>query len=238
MNSKTGKVFHDLMKDGYIDRMENQTAWDNYINGEEVEEELKTLGTEIGFDTVRIGDRLYLVPTQENDLFLKNNVDYRRDIKGTNDYRIADLYLLNYLAVYLLYLMYKGEGDNPLCREYIEIEEFIKLFTQHCKEVENKSLSENDLQKAYSDNFIQLAKNWLNKVDKKLDDNKAINTKLGMVNKILIKLKADELIKIVDDVKIVPTRKLNDLMPYFLRKERVTAINNFFKTGDENAANL
>lgn len=238
MNSKTGKVFHDLMKDGYIDRMENQTAWDNYINGEEVEEELKTLGAEIGFDTIRIGDRLYLVPTQENDLFLKNNVDYRRDIKGTNDYRIADLYLLNYLAVYLLYLMYKGEGDNPLCREYIEIEEFIKLFTQHCKEVENKSLNESDLQKAYSDNFIQLAKNWLNKVDKKLDDNKAINTKLGMVNKIIIKLKADELIKIVDDVKIVPTRKLNDLMPYFLRKERVTAINNFFKTGDENATNL
>ena len=182
MNKKTGKVFHDLMKDGWIDRAENLTAWTYYYDNEAgVGEELTTLGGEMGFEIVGRGDRLYIVPTQENDLFLKNNVDYKRDIKGTNDFRLPDLYLLNYLAVYLLYLMYKGEGENPRCREYIEIDDFIKLFNNHCKEVVNKSktLDKEELQKIYSENFIQLADNWLAKTEKKAD--KAFNSKRGFV---------------------------------------------------------
>ena len=240
MNKKTGKVFHDLMKDGWIDRAENPTAWEYYCDDEAgVDEELRILGSEIGFEPVRRGDRLYIVPTQENDLFLKNNVDYKRDIKGTNDFRLPDLYLLNYLAVYLLYLMYKGEGENPRCREYIEIDDFIKLFNNHCKEVVNKSktLDKEELQKIYSENFIQLADNWLAKAEKKVDDIKAFNSKRGFVEKLILKLKADELIKIENESQIKPTRKLDDLMPYFLRKERVAQIQNFFKSEEENAAN-
>ena len=240
MNKKTGKVFHDVMNDGWIDRAENPTAGEYYCDDEAgVDEELRTLGVEMGFEPVRRGDRLYIVPTQENDLFLKNNVDYKRDIKGTNDFRLPDLYLLNYLAVYLLYLMYKGEGENPRCREYIEINDFIKLFNNHCKEVVNKSktLDKEELQKIYSENFIQLAENWLAKAEKKIDDIKAFNSKRGFVEKLILKLKADELIKIENESQIKSTRKLDDLMPYFLRKERVAQIQNFFKSEEENAAN-
>ena len=133
MNSKTGKVFHDLMKKGWIDRAENPIAWE-YFNEEGIEEELSVLGSELSFDTIRMGDRIYIVPTQENDLFLKNNVDYRRDIKANSDVRTADLYLLNYVAIYLIYLIYKGDGDDPKCRDYIEKENFVKLFTEHCRQ--------------------------------------------------------------------------------------------------------
>ena len=42
MNNKTGKVFHDLMKKGWIDRTENPIAWECF-NEEGVEEELKTM---------------------------------------------------------------------------------------------------------------------------------------------------------------------------------------------------
>lgn len=237
MNNKTGKVFHDLMKKGWIDRTENPIAWECF-NEEGVEEELKTLGNELNFETVRMGDRIYIVPTQENDLFLKNNVDYRRDIKASSEVRAADLYLLNYLAVYLIYLIYKGEGDNPKCRDYIEKENFVKLFTEHCKEVENKALGEEIVKADYSENFIQLAKAWLQKPDGKLVDNKAFDSKFGIVNKILIKLKADGLFNEKDGNKIEPTRKMNDLMPYFLKKERVAAIQNFFNGEDKNATNL
>lgn len=237
MNNKTGKVFHDLMKKGWIDRAENPIAWE-YFNEEGIEEELSVLGSELNFDTIRMGDRIYIVPTQENDLFLKNNVDYRRDIKANSDVRTADLYLLNYVAIYLIYVIYKGDGDDPKCRDYIEKENFVKLFTEHCREVENKVLGAEVAKVDFNENFIQLAKAWLQKPDGKPVDNKALDSKFGVVNKILIKLRADGLFNERDGNKIEPTRKMNDLMPYFLRKERIAEIQDFFKGEDENAADL
>ena len=42
---------------------------------------------ELGFEVLQAQDRIYMVPTQDNDLFLKNNIDFRSDIRATNDYK-------------------------------------------------------------------------------------------------------------------------------------------------------
>ena len=185
------------------------------------------------------GDRSFESATSFHDGYALVREDYKRKIiNEKGEVRAADLYLLNYLAVYLIYLIYKGEGDNPKCRDYIEKENFVKLFTEHCKEVESKALGEEIVKTDYSENFVQLAKAWLQKPDGKPVDNKALDSKFGIVNKILLKLKADGLFNEKDGNKIEPTRKMNDLMPYFLKKERVAAIQNFFNGEDENATNL
>ena len=94
MNRKTVEVFHALMKNGWIDRREDHIIW-SYADDVEIQEELEEFKAVMGIDLFRAGDRLYMIPTQDNDLFLKNNVDYRRDIKADNTVRTRDLYLMN-----------------------------------------------------------------------------------------------------------------------------------------------
>ena len=202
----------------------------------EIQEELEEFKAVMGIDLFRAGDRLYMIPTQDNDLFLKNNVDYRRDIKADNTVRTRDLYLMNYLSIYLIYLFFNGEGSDPLCREFISKEDFVALFTDHCKGVEKTSLEGDDKEQDYSDNFRQLASVWLSKLDGELSSQKFDN-KYGIVNRILNKYKTDELFDVGEDDLIRPTRKMKDLMPYFLRKDRIIEIQNWIKEEESNAAN-
>jgi hypothetical protein len=235
MNRKTVEVFHALMKNGWIDRREDHIIW-SYADDVEIQEELEEFKAVMGIDLFRAGDRLYMIPTQDNDLFLKNNVDYRRDIKADNTVRTRDLYLMNYLSIYLIYLFFNGEGSDPLCREFISKEDFVALFTDHCKSVEKTSLEGDDKEQDYSDNFRQLASAWLSKLDGELSFQKFDN-KYGIVNRILNKYKTDELFDVGDDDLIRPTRKMKDLMPYFLRKDRIIEIQNWIKEEESNAAN-
>ena len=125
MRKQTVEVFHSLMKKGWIDRSENIDVW-RYYEDPEIQEELETMKEGLGFELIRSGDRIYLVPTQDNDLFLKNNVDYRKDISASNEVRTRDLYLMNYFSIYLIYMFYHGEGTDPKCREFISKEDAIK----------------------------------------------------------------------------------------------------------------
>ncbi len=236
MNRKTVEVFHALMKNGWIDRREDHIIW-SYADDVEIQEELEEFKAVMGVDLFRAGDRLYMIPTQDNDLFLKNNVDYRRDIKADNTVRTRDLYLMNYLSIYLIYLFFNGEGSDPLCREFISKEDFVSLFTDHCKSVEKTSLEGDDKEQDYSDNFRQLASAWLGKIENGDLTSQKFDNKYGIVNRILNKYKADELFDVGEDDLIRPTRKLKDLMPYFLRKDRIIEIQNWIKEEENNAAN-
>ena len=235
MNRKTVEVFHALMKRGWIDRREDHIIW-SYADDVEIQEELEEFKAVMGIDLFRAGDRLYMIPTQDNDLFLKNNVDYRRDIKADNTVRTRDLYLMNYISIYLIYTFFNGEGSDPLCREFISKEDFVSLFTEHCKSVEKTDFEGDDKEQDYSDNFRQLALAWLSKLDGEIVSQKFDN-KYGIVNRILNKYKADELFDVGEDDLIRPTRKMKDLMPYFLRKDRIIEIQNWIKEEENNAAN-
>lgn len=235
MNRKTVEVFHSLMKNGWVDRREDHIIW-SYFDDVEIQEELEEFKAVMGIDLFRAGDRLYMIPTQDNDLFLKNNVDYRRDIKADNSVRTRDLYLMNYLSIYLIYLFFNGEGNDPLCREFISKENFVALFTEHCKSVEKTCREEDDKEQDYTDSFRKLASAWLSKLDGEPNSQKFDN-KYGIVNRILNKHKTDELFDVGEDDLIRPTRKIKDLMPYFLRKDRIAEIQNWLKGEETNAAN-
>ena len=55
-----------------------------------------------------------------------------------------------------------------------------------------------------------------------------MDDRYGIVNKILLKFKADELF-VEEDDRIKPTRKVMDLMPYVLRKDRISTINKWIE---------
>ena len=233
MNPKTAAVFHGLLKQGWIDRREDGMLW-SYIQDSEIWEELDVLKEAMGIDLYRIGDRVYLIPTQENDLFLKNNVDYKRDIRAENTIRNRDLYLMNYLAVYILYLFFSGEEHDPLCRDFITKEDLIKKFTEHCRAAEQISPNEEDTD--YSKNFHQLAAVWCGKLDG-TPISLRIDERYGVLNKLLRKFSADDLFTVGEDDLIRPTRRLKDLMPYFLRKDRIAEIQSWIQEGAAHAEN-
>ena len=223
MNKNTLRLFHELMKKGWIDRDDNAVLW-SFVEDQEARDGLEQMGTELGFDIVPAQNRIYMVPTQDNDLFLKNNVDFRSDIKASSDVRARDLYLLNYLAIYILYLFFKGEGAEALVRDFITKEELIKEFTDHCESVTQKGVDGEDKTEDFSENFYMLAEDWLGKKEGDLISRR-IEDRYGVVNKILLKFRADDLFIEEDNGKIVPTKKTKDLMPYILRKDRVQMIN-------------
>lgn len=162
MNNSALKLFHELMKKGWIDRNDNSLMW-NLVEDNEARDELDQMGIELGFEIIQAQDRIYMVPTQDNDLFLKNNVDYRADIKATNEVRSRDLYLMNYLAIYILFIFFKGEGVDALTRDFTTKEELIKEFTKHCQDVTRDDIDKDDKTDDYSENFHMLAEDWLSK---------------------------------------------------------------------------
>ena len=235
MKKQTVDVFHALMKKGWIDRTENVDVW-RYYEDPDVQEELETMKEGLNFELIRSGDRIYLVPTQDNDLFLKNNVDFRKDISANNEVRTRDLYLMNYFSIYLLYMFYHGEGTDPRCREFISCEDAVKEFSEHCRVCLKGA--ENAEQTDYSDNFLQLANTWLSKTDGAVDSMK-FSERYGILNRLLVKFSTDH-----DDLfytesgNIRPTRKLDNLMPYFLRKERIKEMQEWINEVETYAANI
>ena len=226
MRKHTLDVFHALMKKGWIDRSENNDVW-KYYEDPDIQEELETMKEGLDFELIRSGDRIYLVPTQDNDIFLKNNVDYRKDISANNEVKARDLYLMNYFSVFLIYTFYHGEGTDPKCRGFISKDVAIREFSDHCraclKNIETAEKTD------YSDVFIQLANTWLSKTDGDINSIK-FGERFGILNRLLIKFnnEHDDLFYLESD-NIYPTRKLDDLMPYFLRKDRIHEMQEWFK---------
>lgn len=223
MNVNTLKLYHELMKRGWIDRDDNSIIW-SCAEDQEARDELDQMGMELGFEIIPAQNRIYMVPTQENDLFLKNNVDYRSDIKAGNDVRTRDLYLLNYLAIFILFTFFKGEANEIQVREFITKEEMIKEFTEHCEKVTKKGIDGDDKESDFSDNFYMLAEDWLGKKEGD-PGSRRVEDRYGIINKIMLKFRADELFFESEDGRIKPTKKTQDLMPYMLNKDRIQTIN-------------
>lgn len=226
MNEDAVRLFHELMKKGYIERSYNATLFSLY-DETEVRDALDMMGRELSFEIIKVGDRIYLVPTEDNDLFNKNNVDYKREISGGSDLRTRDLYLMNYLAIYILFLFFKGEGEDPCVRDFIMKDELISDFNRHAESIVKKDISEGKGTDDFSQNMYMLSEDWLGKKEG-LPDSKKIDERYGVLNKVLMKFRADELFA-DEGGKIWPTKKTKDLMPYVLRKERIISINNWLE---------
>lgn len=224
MNEKALMIFRQLLKTGMISREDTPELWSDYETSE-VREALDVLRKQLDFDIYRASDRAYLIPDEDNVIFSKDNMDFRRDIRSGNDIKITDLYLLNYLSMYLLYEFFHGEGSEPLCRDFVEQDDFINIFTSHCESVSAKKMDADKITDEYSINFCRMAEQWLTKTYGE-PESRQIATKTGCLNRVLIKMRNENLF-LDDNNMIVPTQKLKDIMPYFLRKERTASIHRF-----------
>ena len=66
------------------------------------------------------------------------------------------------------------------------------------------------------------------------DSTRVTTEKNGVVNKIILKFRTDGLFEEIEG-KLRPTRKMVDLMPYWLRKERINEINTWIEEVEADA---
>ena len=236
MNPKTIRVLKALLKQGMLNRSSDYELWSD-LQQPEVQDELELLKRELDFDLWGTASRCYLIPNQDNTLFLQNNMDFRRDVRANSEFRQPDLYLLNYLSIFLLNEFFKGEGTDPQVRDFIEPEEFLSLFTSHCDHILGEEKTAEEAERRDSLTFLQMARRWNALVYGEVGDKSRHTTKRGCLGMVLVKLKKEDLFVELDG-KIRPTEKCRDLMPYFLRRERVQAIHAFLKGEEQDAADL
>ena len=124
-----------------------------------------------------------MIPDQSNELFLQNNSDYKRSVGS--DAKLPDLYLYNYLAVFILHSMYGGKGNNLETREMFVVSDMIQEFSEHCRKIRDEAKDYEIAAEKYSIEFCGLADRWLSKRND-IDNNSLIaDYKSGMILKDL-----------------------------------------------------
>ena len=229
MKPETLRLFAKLMDKGYITR-EQDTSYYEYYYDPEVNSELAIMGQELDFTIYRTNGRLYLLPDMNNELFSQDNRDFRRSVGNE---RLEELYLLKYMAMFLLHELYGGKGNTLQTRYYIKESDFLNEFTKHCEQVRSDGEDLTNASKRYSIDFLRLADNWL---AKRVDESNSSDTKHGCFMKIIRKFRDEELLYEADGVW-KPTVKLGDLMPYYLSQSRIAEMHSILEGGTTDARN-
>jgi hypothetical protein len=229
------KVFRALLENGQLDRDVNEELFIEYMNPE-VLEYLNNFEEEMDCRIVRYSNTIYLIPSCDNKLLGFRTKDLREWF-GANA-RLSDVFLMDYIVMFVLYLFYAGKNKNPKQREFLRIstllEELDRRFT-NILSTDREEMAK--MEDQYSINFIRIAEIW---VSKKGFEEKKLNTKMGTVLRVCKLLEQEKLVRIVDDEKeIRTTRKLDDLMiNYYLNDNRVLEVQAIFEErGEQVAAN-
>ena len=227
MKPESLKLFAKLMEKGYITREQDSSFYEDYCDAE-IASELAIMEQELDFTLYRTNGRLYLLPNPSNELFSQDNSDFRRSVGNE---KLEELYLLNYMAIFLLHELYGGKGNTLQTRYYIKESDFLTEFTQHCEQVRADGEALKSAAAQYSMDFLRLADNWL---AKRGDESNSVDTKHGCFMKIIRKFRDEELLYDADGVW-KPTVKLNDLMPYYLSQNRIAEIHAILEGGASDA---
>lgn len=227
MKPESLRLFAKLMEKGYIIREQDPSFYEDYCDAE-IASELAVMEQELDFTLYRTNGRLYLLPNSSNELFSQDNSDFRRSVGNE---KLEELYLLNYMAIFLLHELYGGKGNTLQTRYYIKESDFLGEFTQHCEQVRAEGEVLKNASAQYSIDFLRLADNWL---AKRGDESNSSDTKHGCFMKIIRKFRDEDLLYEVDGVW-KPTVKLNDLMPYYLSQNRIAEIHSILEGGKPDA---
>lgn len=227
MKPETLRLFAKLMEKGYITREQEPVYYEESCSSE-ILAELAIMEQELDFTLYRINGKLYLLPNPTNELFSQDNKDFRRSVGNE---KLEDLYLLNYMAMYMLHELYGGKGNTLITRYHIKEADFLNEFTKHCEQVRAEGESLKNASAQYSLNFLRLADSWL---AKRGEESNSIDTKHGCFMKIIRKFRDEELLYESDGVW-KPTVKLNDLMPFLLDQSRISEIHAILGGGTTDA---
>lgn len=226
------KLLKKLLEKGQLDRETDSDLFLEFRNPE-VRQALAEMEEELDFQIIEASSTLYLVPAGGNSLLGFTSKDLREWV--SSDARLADAYLLTYIAMFIFFLFYGGKNQNPKQREFLRLSKLLEELDQRFAALTLGGEQALALEEKYSLNFIGIAGLWESKQGY---EEKSRKTKAGTVLNVWRLLEREGLIRILDNEReIRPTRKLDDLMlNYYLNDNRVAEIIGLFQGGEEYAA--
>lgn len=223
------KIFKILLDKGQLDRETDSDLFLEFRNPE-VRQALAEMEEELDFQIVEASGTLYLVPAAGNSLLGFTSKDFREWV--ASDARLADAYLLTYIAMFILFLFYGGKNQNPKQREFLRLSKLLEELDLRFATLTVDEEQVLALEEKYSLNFVRIAELWESKQG---FEEKGRKTKAGTIFSVWRLLERESLIRILDNEReIRPTRKLDDLMlNYYLNESRVAEIISLFQGGEE-----
>lgn len=234
MNHRALAILKKFLKDGYLFREESSTLF-SYFREVEIREVLYQMENELDFFLYETNGRVYMIPSVDNEIFIQDAADIKSSL--WSDGKNIDLFLNNYIVMFILYLFYRSENNDPKSLEFLLVKDLIQALDERMQGI--LSRQEEIIGDDKGINFMDIALAWDAKLYGELGSLRK-NEKMGCINKACIKLKNEGLIKTYDnEMQIKTTRKLDDLMPYYLSENRVKFINEIFsKERVEDASNI
>lgn len=171
----------------------------------------------------QIVDTIYLIPNIDNELLGYKRGELQTAILGRrSEIRLDDYYLSIYIIILMLSEFYGGKGANQKIRDSVELIQIENIVSKRLEPLVEKDVTqlEGDTKLAIS----VIANLWSTSGND--DDYAKVRTRKWYVKKVCDFLKKEGLANILDEINVVPTKKLDRLvMNHLLNAERLAEIN-------------
>lgn len=219
MSRQAAEIWQEFQARGKITK-EKRELWDAYHSAEAIPD-LEDLKEVYHVDFVESFDTIYMVPTLETTVGVKNNYDIKCDMKKPM-MSSPELNLEKILIIQILKMFYEGEDSARNVRDLIGRTQILNEFTNFCdqesKQFPNDSLSIEDSE--YSPQFIDAIERW-NSAETGEPEDANKSTRYGLLTKAINFLKKEEIITENKDAGTIHiTEKAQCLVPYILSKSR------------------
>ena len=218
------RIFNSLLKKGELEEKSNKELYQYYISDEGVREALEIIQRESKVRIKHTNGIIYLIPDMDNEIFRFNiNECTNKSLLGEKQENVY----LSYLIMSVIF----AEFTNQLApASYIEIPSILSLVDDSLNRSTSKeNIYQEEVKAAFNVKRckdIWDAKPKWNEHDKKGIFTRKSDYQIGCIRRIIVFLQNQNLVKVIsDEDKIVPSRRLMDLMNvYFLDEDRKSEI--------------
>lgn len=172
-------------------------------------------------------DKVYLVRRDADSVFGVSNAELKKDA-GSDVSNYDKLYLLKFVCLYFFLEFCTGEGENPIVRDFITLEDFMSDLNSFCRKVELAEEEASDVYAEYGVNFIHYMREWNSKGEGSPSDTASMATRYSIMKKAFRFMTEKGLAAERADGSYTVGKRTKDLAPYTLRKDREKAIKKWF----------
>ena len=210
---KAADLYAYLLKYHQLERDDDRTLYQAYVEDLEVQKAVKRLGAAAQFDLALYGNTIYLIPQQDNTTFGYTRSELKNRLVGSNaSYEAYNLAMF----IILVFLMecYDANGETSAARDFMKEEELEDLVEQYLRE--GSALYSEEEEKKMGISFHKLYEHY-NALSGSESLGAKVKTKEGFISKIMSFLSAQQLVDYVrEDHIILLTPKLNAFMDFDL----------------------
>jgi len=219
---KATDIYVYLLEKGELKSELNKELF-NVYSEQNIKEILDGMAQQSDIYIRQIVDSIYLIPNVDNEFLGYKRSELKTAILGRqSEFRLEDYYLAIYVIILILAEFYGGKGATQKIRDSIELNLIENIVSQRLEPLTKKDVTELERETKLAISVI--ANLWFSAGND--DDYAKIRTRKWYIKKVCEFLKKERLVNILDDINVVPTKKLDRLvMNHLLDVERLVEIN-------------